>query len=167
MLKQLEGINWVSRKSWGVLKKHLTFGTLKRKIITHNFIENVFPSELMEYFDVSGFQELCSVKDKLEYWLIDFEEKNNLPNGFPQSEYESKGFMGSKLIQDFPIRGKGVYLRIKKRRWRHKKSGKAIQSDFSFMADGSKFTQELSDFLKGASGYATRYHHQYSQLLPG
>ena len=121
----------------------------------------------MEYFQLSGFQELCSVKDKLEYWLIDFEEKNDLPNGYPPSEYESKGFTNSKLVQDFPIRGKGVYLRIRKRRWRHKISGEIIQRDFSFIADGSKFTKELSDFLKDASGYATRYHDQYSQLLPG
>ena len=121
----------------------------------------------MEYFQLSSFQELCSVKDKLEYWLIDFEEKNDLPNGYSPSEYESKGFMEGKLIQDFPIRGKGVYLRIRKRRWRHKISGEIIQRDFSFIADGSKFTKELSDFLKDASGYATRYHDQYSQLLPG
>ncbi len=121
----------------------------------------------MEYFEISNFQELCSVKDKLEYWLIDFEEKNNLPNGYSPIDYESKGFMDVKLVQDFPIRGKGVYLRIKKRRWRHKKSGETIQRDFSFIADGSKFTQELSDFLKDASGYATRYHDKYSQLLPG
>ena len=121
----------------------------------------------MEYFQLSSYQELCSVKDKLEYWLIEFEEKNNLPNGYCSSEYESKGFMEGKLVQDFPIRGKGVYLRIKKRRWRHKTSGEIIQRDFSFIADGSKFTKELSDFLKDASGYATRYHDQYSQLLPG
>ena len=37
--------------------------------------------------------------------------------------------------------------------------------DFSFIADGSKFTQELSAFLKGASGYKAGYHQQYSQLL--
>ena len=121
----------------------------------------------MEYFQISGFQELCSVKDKLEYWLIDFEEKNDLPNGYSPLDYESKGFMEGKLVQDFPIRGKGVYLRIKKRRWRHKKSGETIQRDFSFIADGSKFTQELSDFLKDASGYATRYHQQHSELFRG
>jgi hypothetical protein len=57
--------------------------------------------------------------------------------------------MESKLIQDFPIRGKGVYLRIKVRRWRHKETHKIIKRNFSFIADGSKFTQELSDFLKG------------------
>ena len=68
----------------------------------------------MEYFQISCFQELCSVKDKLEYWLIDFEEKNDLPNGYSPSEYESKGFMGSKLVQDFPIRGKGVRIQTSK-----------------------------------------------------
>lgn len=102
---------------------------------------------------------------KKEFWEIEFEEKNEIPNGYPALEYESKGFVESNLIQDFPLRGKGVFLRIKKRRWRHKKTHKIIKRDFSFMADGSKFTQELSDFLKGTSGYKARYHEQYSQLL--
>ena len=98
---------------------------------------------------------------------MDFEEKNELPNGYDAKEYESKGFIGSKLIQDFPLRGKAVFLRISKRRWRHKTTGEIIKRDFSFIADGSKFTQELSDFLKDAGGYAHRYHEQHSKLLPG
>jgi hypothetical protein len=121
----------------------------------------------MDYFVITGYQTLCSVELKQEYWLIDFEEKNDLPIGYSPTEYESKGFMGPKLIQDFPLRGKAVYLRMLKRRWRHKETGEIIKRDFSFIADGSKFTQELSDFLKDAGGYANRYHEQYSQLLPG
>ena len=108
---------------------------------------------------------LCSLETREEYWLIDFEEKNQLPSGYSPLDYESKGFMESKLIQDFPLRGRAVFLRIKKRRWRHKETGAVIKSDFSFLADGSKFTQELSDFLKDAGGYATRYHKKHSQLL--
>ncbi len=119
----------------------------------------------MDYFAITDHQQLCSVADKLEYWLIDFDEKNELPNGYSTSEYESKGFTEASIVQDFPIRGKGVYLRIRRRRWRHKQTGATIQRDFSFIADGSKFTSELSDFLKDASGYATRYHEKYSQLL--
>lgn len=119
----------------------------------------------MNYFTITSFSTLCSIEIKKEYWLIDFEEKNELPNGYSSLDYESKGFMESHLIQDFPLRGKGVYLRIKKRRWRHKQTKEIIKRDFSFIADGSKFTQELSDFLKGASGYKARYHEQYSQLL--
>jgi len=121
----------------------------------------------MAYFDIKGFQTLCSLETKTEYWLIDFEEKNVLPKGYSIVEYESKDFMESKLIQDFPLRGKAVFFRIKKRRWRHKLTKKVIKRDFSFIADGSKFTMELSDFLKDAGGYATRYHEQHSKLLPG
>lgn len=112
----------------------------------------------MEYFIITSFETLCSLEKKKEYLLIEFEEKNVLPEGYPSSEYESKGFMESNLIQDFPLRGKQVYLRIKKRRWRHKKTKAIIKRDFTFMADGSKFTQELSDFLKDGSQYARRYH---------
>lgn len=125
----------------------------------------LFPQELMDYFEIVGFTTLCSIEIKQEFWLIDFEEKNNIPVGYNSSDYESKGFMESHLIQDFPLRGKGVYLRIKKRRWRHKQTKEIIKRDFTFIADGSKFTQELSDFLKDASGYKARYHQQYSQLL--
>lgn len=130
-------------------------------------MHQLFPSELMDYFEITDFQTLCSLEIKEEFWVIDFEEKNEVPNGYSATEYESKGFMESKLIQDFPLRGKGVYLRIKKRRWRHKQTKEIIKRDFSFIADGSKFTQELSDFLKDASGYATRYHEQRSELLRG
>lgn len=125
----------------------------------------MFPKELTDYFCISHYEILCSLETKEEYWIIEFEEKNDIPNGYPASEYESKGFMESKLIQDFPLRGRAVYLRIKKRRWRHKTSQATLKRDFSFIADGSKFTQELSDFLKDASGYATRYHKKHSQLL--
>jgi hypothetical protein len=129
------------------------------------FFNEVFPVEIMKYFEVKDHQVLCSVAEKLEYWLIDFDEKNEIPGTYPASEYESKGFTPTCVVQDFPIRGKGVYLRIRKRRWRHKQSRTIIQRDFSFIADGSKFTSELSDFLKDASRYASRYHEKYSQLL--
>jgi len=125
----------------------------------------LFPEQLCDYFNISHFEILCSIATKEEYWLIEFLEKNELPNGYDQKDYESKGFMESKLIQDFPLRGRAVYLRVKKRRWRHKVTGEVIKRDFSFVADGSKFTQELSDFLKDASGYASGYHEKHSQLL--
>jgi len=136
-------------------------------ITTPSFLQVVFPSEIMDYFEITHHQQLCAVPERLEYWLIDFDEKNELPNGFSPSEYESKGFTSPCVVQDFPIRGKGVYLRIRKRRWRDKQTKSIIQRDFSFIADGSKFTSELSDFLKDASGYAMRYHEKYSQLLCG
>ncbi|MFM2376503.1 MAG: hypothetical protein RLZZ165_1600 [Bacteroidota bacterium] len=132
-----------------------------------DLLGQLFPSELIEYFTITNV-ETCFDEDlKQEHLVVDFEEKNVLPDGYSALEYESKGFMGSKRIQDFPLRGKPVFLRIRKRRWRHKETGEVVKRDFTFMADGSKFTQELSDFLKDAGGYANRYHEQHSQLLRG
>lgn len=130
-------------------------------------LHQLFPSELMDCFLITAFQTLCNVAAKQEYLLIEFEEKNELPKGHSSLDYESKGFMESKLIQDFPLRGKAVFLRIKKRRWRHKQTGAVIKRDFSFIADGSKFTRELSDFLKDAGGYQAGHYEQYSELLWG
>lgn len=123
-----------------------------------DFLQQLFPSQLTEYFEISNYQILCNIELKEEYWIIDFVEKNIIPMDFDESEYESKGFMESKLIQDFPLRGKPVFLRIKKRRWRHKNTKEVIKRDFSFIADGSKFTKELSDFLKETSRYTSRHN---------
>jgi hypothetical protein len=73
-------------------------------------------------------------------------------------DYESKGFFERTKVQDFPIRGKAVYLCIKKWRLRNK-FDKSIQvkSDYSFISEGSKLTMELSDFLKDRGREPRRY----------
>jgi len=63
----------------------------------------------MDYFIITGCETLYSIEIKQEYCLIDFEEKKDLPNGYSSSDYESKDFMESAIIQDFPLRGKGVF----------------------------------------------------------
>ena len=131
----------------------------------HQLLHHLFPGELMMYFSINSFEMLCNVEMRQEYWVVEFEEKNELPSEYSQSEYESKGFMESKLIQDFPLRGKPVFLRVKKRRWRHKETGVIVKRDFTFLAEGAKFTRDLSDFLKGTSGYQNRYHEQHSKLF--
>ena len=116
------------------------------------------PDDLLVHFDVVDCRELGDVISKKECIFIYLDEKNQLPNGFNSSDFESKGFYERKIIQDFPIRGKAVYLAIKRRRWRSK-IDKSIQvkSDFSFIAEGSKLTIELSDFLKDTGRDPRRY----------
>lgn len=121
----------------------------------HNFLHQLFPKDLFKYFFIEKYEILRDDKTHEEYYLIDFEEKNELPDGFSSEEYESKGFTESKRIQDFPLRGKAVYLRIKTRRWRHRTTKTIIKRDFSIIAEGSKFTKDLSDFLKD-----TRQHKE-------
>ena len=116
-----------------------------------DYINHFLPSGLLDIFDITSFEE------QEKTFSIHLQEKNNLPSGFNPSEYESKGFYEVKKIQDFPIRGKAVYLYIKRRRWRRKDTGEVIHRDFSLIATGTKLTQELADFLKYASQHPGRH----------
>jgi hypothetical protein len=115
-------------------------------------IKHYLPEGLLDIFDITNFEQ------KTDSFAIHLEEKNVLPTGFNSEEYESKGFYKAKIIQDFPIRGKAVYLHIKRRRWRRKDNGQAIHRDFTVVATGTKLTQELADFLKYASKHTGRHY---------
>jgi transposase len=122
------------------------------------FLSLFLPDSLLNHFDIEVIQELGEVSHKRMIYHIHLTEKNELPNGYTKEDYESKGFYKPKIIQDFPIRGKAVYLVIKRRRWRHKDTRGELKSDYSFIAEGSKLTKELSAFLKG-TGRDPRRHH--------
>lgn len=118
----------------------------------------VLPVELLDHFEVSSYRELGDVQTKTLFYEIDLAEKNIIPAGYNVVDYESKGYSSSSRIQDFPIRGKALYLNIKKRRWRSKTNKKEIiKNDFSFISRGAKLTRELSDFLKSTGQYKGRY----------
>ena len=117
------------------------------------FLREVLPFVLGDHFDLVSYQKLGTVSTKQMELEIHLDEKNILPLGYSSSEYESKGFLPSSRVQDFPIRGQSVYLVIRRRRWRNKLTKKEIRSDYSFIAEGSKLTQELSDFLKATNRY--------------
>lgn len=116
-----------------------------------NFIKHFLPKGLLDIFDIT------SAEQHPKFFSIHLDEKNIVPAQFKADEYESKGFYKAKMIQDFPIRGKAVYLYIKRRRWRKKDTGEIIQNDFTIIATGTKLTQELADFLKYTSQYKGRH----------
>ena len=124
-----------------------------------SIFSSFLPNGLLIHFDIVDFKELGDLQTKKDCFFIYLDEKNLLPDTCNVAEFESKGFYERTIIQDFPIRGKAVYLGIRRRRWRNK-TDKSIEvkSDYSFIAEGSKLTIELSDFLKGTGRDPRRYH---------
>jgi len=123
-----------------------------------DFVRYFLPSGLLEHFTITSIEEKDEESTKSKIIEIGLEEINQIPTGYDSSQYESKDFYPVKLIQDFPIRGKAVYLAIRRRRWRHKNNpNEIIHNDYSLIAEGSKITQELSDFLKGTGRDPRRY----------
>ena len=123
-----------------------------------DLFKHFLPEGLMEHFTIESIEELGDIKTKKMVFYISLQEKNRLDSIFNSDNYESKGFYEPKEVQDFPIRGKAVYLLIKRRRWRLKdNSNVVVCNDYSFVADGSKLTTELSAFLKSTGRDPRRY----------
>jgi len=106
----------------------------------------VFPEELLLHFELTG---AIVKKDKRggDFLEVEFVERNQLPQGYSVTDYETKDFV-ERRIQDFPLRGKPVYLVVKRRRWRHKESGETLIGSYTFVQEGTRLTQELAAFLK-------------------
>jgi len=126
--------------------------------LENSLLNHFLPAELLSHFSIVEIKELGNIASKELFYEISLEENNVIPTKYNSKDYESKGFYTEVTIQDFPIRGKAVYLLIKRRRWRHKANLKdIIRNDYSFIAEGSKLTKELADFLKEAGRYTGRY----------
>lgn len=109
-------------------------------------ISFLLPEGILDYF------EILKVEKELKELQIYLEEKNIAPSGYDLSELESKGFLPEVGIQDFPIRGQKVALRIKRRRWRVKKTDLIISRDWNLVRKGTRMTTEFGLFLKGIFG---------------
>ena len=100
------------------------------------------PSGLLDYFTLvdSISQDTC--------FILYLEEKAVIPDEYFDLHLHSKGFFPEIEVQDFPIRGKAVYLRIKRRRWEEPTTGQTYSRDWTLVASGTRITAEFGAFLK-------------------
>ena len=69
----------------------------------------LLPEGSLDYFD------LVDVKESVNEVVIYLEEKNIVPEKYTDQDTESKGFYDPVIVQDFPLRGKKVFLNIRRR----------------------------------------------------
>lgn len=108
------------------------------------------PTGMLDYFDlVNGIsQDTC--------FILYLEEKSLIPQECSHLLLHSKGFFPEIEVQDFPIRGKAVYLRIKRRRWEDPSTGQTYSRDWNLVATGTRITSEFGAFLKELLGQSCR-----------
>lgn len=107
----------------------------------------VLPEILINHFDLTRY------KQEGETLHLYFEEQNKPPVEHSDKVLISKGFHDEVTIQDFPLRGKHVYLHIKRRRWTDKQSKAIVQRNWNLVAKGSRMTDEFAAFLKEISRF--------------
>ena len=107
-----------------------------------DLLKFMLPDFLVDYF------EIVSAVNTQEHLHLYFEEKAKPPKEFDSLELVSKGFLDEITIQDFPLRGKFVYLHIKRSRWTDKTSGEIIKRDWQLVAKATRMMHEFASFLK-------------------
>ena len=61
---------------------------------------------------------------------------------------KAKVFNNPVVVQDFPLRGKKVFLNIRRRRWLLKPDNSYISRDWRILAADTRLTQDFASFLK-------------------
>jgi hypothetical protein len=123
---------------------------LFKNLALENYIELlklILPEILIEHFEIEKTEK------KSEQLHLFFVEKNKVPEEFQKRILISKGFHPEITIQDFPLRGKFVFLHIKRRRWTDKVTNEIVQRDWNEVAHGTRLTHEFAAFLKEINRY--------------
>ena len=121
-------------------KKFYLCVMVKRKEKIEDPLKLLLPGAIYDYFELVH----SDVSDIDVHLFLD--EAYNPPKAV---ECESKGFTEQSIIQDFPLRGKPVYLHIRRRKWLDKTTGKILTNSYDLTHLGTQITAEFADFLKG------------------
>jgi len=112
-----------------------------------DLLKILLPELLITHFDLTGH------KTDRDILHLHFHEKPDVPKEFSSNLVIAHGFHKEITIQDFPVRGKKVFLHIKRRRWLHKQNKQVIQRDWNLVAQGTRMTVEFAAFLKVLGQY--------------
>ena len=107
----------------------------------------MLPSEILNYFSVAGVEQTSTEIH------IHLDELMN-PALSDDVHFESKGFMETVSVTDFPIRDHKVLLKIRRRRWTDTRTGKSfsIPINLDVVCKGTRYSKEFGAFLKETYG---------------
>ena len=114
----------------------------------HVILDLVLPDGVKTYFELKNhrFDE-----ENIHLYL---EELNVIPEEYKDKKMESKGFHTEITFQDFPLRGREVFMHVKRRRWLNHDTGKVVSRDWSVVANGTRISKDFAAFLKQIHRYA-------------
>jgi hypothetical protein len=105
-----------------------------------DYLRFLLPEGLLEYFEVR------EIRRESQHFIIYLEEKNLVPEQYKEDKLFSKGFYDEVTIQDFPLRGKACFLKVKRRKWLNESTGAIVSRDWDIVAKGTRMTGEFAAF---------------------
>lgn len=113
----------------------------------HFLLSLVLPPAALQWFDVMEAEE---VDGEIHITLV---EKNTPPHTASNTPPLFKGYKDI-VMSDFPIRGKHVALRIRRRYWKEADSDRLVTNTIPLVFPGTKLAEAFAHFLKDTGGNA-------------
>lgn len=125
--------------------------------ILHDVVSLMFPSHLLEYFDLVDVRERpIAEKDRQGVesgeLIFHLEERDEFRGREDGHTYRPNGFYEASRVRDFPLRDKKVTLLIRRRRWLDEATGRSVGNRYDLTADGTRHSVEFAAFLKECFG---------------
>jgi hypothetical protein len=119
----------------------------------------ILPKEVSDNFSLISIEEST---DQLELYL---DELSIRPQG--DGIYTSKGFTPYSTVQDYPLRGRAVYLHIRRRKWHDHTTGSIVVRHFDIAHEGTRISKEFAAFLKETHRYIKHEYQNHSGHVSG
>ena len=102
----------------------------------------ILPKDVLSHFSMTSIEEST---DQVDIYM---EELSVRPEG--DGVYTSKGFTSYITVQDYPLRGRAVYLHVRRRKWQELLTGSIIVRHIDIAHEGTRLSKEFAAFLKEA-----------------
>ena len=104
------------------------------------------PDEILEHFDFTKYELKGGV---YRIFLVEKDDTAHIPKEIlHDGKAVMDGFMNPLELQTYPIKGKEVFLILRRRRWKVKGTNKGYHNSYNFHRKGMKATRDFGDFLK-------------------
>jgi hypothetical protein len=107
-------------------------------------LEFLTPEEWQSTFELSEI-----IQKEKEINLILREKKNLIPKELIGKDVVLNGYCNFVEIIDFPFRGKAMYFKFYRRRWKEKNAKEDFSNNYEFHRPGMKVSDKFASFLKG------------------
>jgi hypothetical protein len=116
--------------------------------LLHSLVSSLLPSEIHKYFSVVSLTEKAhGIEMRLE------EYTESVPPALSGSlSVVLDGFCNPLELLHFSIKGKPLYLKLYRRRWKESGSTTHYSNVYNLHPEGVKATHEFASFLKGEVG---------------
>ena len=107
-----------------------------------DIISLILPEEVLDHFALTCFEEST---DQADLYLDGLSIR-------PQGDcvYLSRGFTPYSVVQDCPLRGRAVYLHVRRRKWYDPSTGDIVTGQFDLAHQVTRLSREFAAFLKEA-----------------